>query len=102
MEAFEFEDGELGLLLDLDSGTLTAYKNGRRLGVMKDVSRMSWISMLFLLYIRATYGRFLLFFQGLSGEYCWTATIMAHYSPGYFGNEQSIRIKRGELLSAST
>ena len=38
MEAFEFEDGELGLLLDLDAGTLTAYKNGRRLGIMKDVS----------------------------------------------------------------
>ena len=42
MEAFEFDDGELGLLLDLDSGTLTAYKDGRRLGVMKDVSMNSW------------------------------------------------------------
>ncbi len=38
MEAFGFEDGEVGLLLDLDAGTLTVYKNGRRLGVMKDVS----------------------------------------------------------------
>ena len=37
-------DGTIGLLLDLDEGTLTVYKNGRRLGVMK---------------------------SGLSGEYCW-------------------------------
>ena len=39
-EGFEnnADDGELGLLLDLDEGTLTAYKNGVRLGVMKDVS----------------------------------------------------------------
>ena len=37
----------LGLLLDLDKGTLEVYKNGCRLGVMKD---------------------------GLSGEYCWVVT----------------------------
>merc|ERR1712183_526404 len=42
------EGGTIGLLLDLDKGTLAAYKNGRRLGVMKD---------------------------GLSGEYCWYACI---------------------------
>jgi len=35
---------KIGLLLDLDSGTLTVYKNEQRLGMMKD---------------------------GLSGEYCW-------------------------------
>lgn len=34
----------IGLLLDLDQGTLTVYINGRKLGVMKD---------------------------GLTGEYCW-------------------------------
>ncbi len=49
MEGFEFDDGELGLLLDLDAGTLTAYKNGRRLGVMKDVSH-ALISLLLLVY----------------------------------------------------
>ena len=38
------EDGTIGLLLDLDEGTLSVYKNRRRLGVMK---------------------------SGLSGEYCW-------------------------------
>lgn len=38
----------LGLLLDLDAGTLAVYKDGRRLGVIKG---------------------------GLSGEYCWMATI---------------------------
>ena len=31
-------DYELGMLLDLDEGTLAIYKNGRRLGVMKSVS----------------------------------------------------------------
>merc|ERR1719221_205162 len=36
--------GTIGLQLDLDEGTLTVYKNGTRLGVMK---------------------------EGLSGEYCW-------------------------------
>ena len=37
-------EGEIGLLLDLDEGTLTVYMNGTRLGIMKD---------------------------GLTGEYCW-------------------------------
>ena len=48
----------IGLLLDLDDGTLSVYQNGRSLGVMKD---------------------------GLSGEYCWYATV--------FG--KPITIKRG-------
>lgn len=43
MESFN-ENGTIGLLLDLDEGTLTVYKNGRLLGVMK---------------------------KGLFGEYCW-------------------------------
>jgi len=34
MKGFEVGDGELGLLLDLDEGTLTVYKDGCRLGVM--------------------------------------------------------------------
>ncbi|EJK52723.1 hypothetical protein THAOC_27977 [Thalassiosira oceanica] len=38
----------IGMLLNLDNGTLTVYKNNRRLGVMKD---------------------------GLSGSYCWYATV---------------------------
>ena len=40
-------NGTLGLLLDLDEGTLSVYKNGRRLGTMM---------------------------SGLSGEYCWVVT----------------------------
>jgi len=40
--------GEMGMLLDLDEGTLTVYKNGRKLGVMK---------------------------RGLAGPYCWAATL---------------------------
>ena len=30
------ESGTIGLLLDLDEGTLSVFKNSRRLGVMKD------------------------------------------------------------------
>jgi len=39
---------KIGLLLDLDAGTLTIYKNGERLGTAKD---------------------------GLAGEYCWFGTL---------------------------
>ena len=42
------EDGIIGMLLDLDEGTLAVYKNGRRLGVMKN---------------------------RLSGEYCWFTSL---------------------------
>lgn len=42
------ERAKVGLLLDLDEGTLTVYKDGRRLGVIQD---------------------------GLTGEYCWFAEI---------------------------
>ena len=38
------EDSVISLLIDLDAGTLSVFKNGRRLGIMK---------------------------SGLSGEYCW-------------------------------
>ena len=40
--------GEIGLLLDLDEGTLSVYKNGRKLGVMK---------------------------KELAGEYCWVVSV---------------------------
>ena len=39
---------EVGMLLDLDEGTLTVYKNGQKLGVMK---------------------------RGLAGPYCWVASM---------------------------
>lgn len=42
------ERAHIGLLLDLDEGTLTVYKDGRRLGVIQD---------------------------GLTGEYCWFTEI---------------------------
>ena len=41
-------DTPIGLLLDLDEGTLTMYQNGQRIALLKD---------------------------GLSGEYCWYATV---------------------------
>jgi len=44
------ESGTVGLLLDLHEGTLSAFKNGRRLGVMKD---------------------------GLGGEYVWFVSVYA-------------------------
>ena len=40
--------GVIGMLLNLDEGTLSVYKNNRRLGVMKD---------------------------GLSGPYCWCCCV---------------------------
>ena len=39
---------DIGMLLDLDEGTLSVYKNGRKLGVMK---------------------------RGLAGPYCWVITL---------------------------
>ena len=47
--AWSCEGDTIGMLLNLDEGTLTVYKNNRRLGVMKD---------------------------GLSGSYCWHATML--------------------------
>ena len=38
----------IGMLLDLDEGTLSVYKNGRKLGVMK---------------------------RGLAGPYCWAVSL---------------------------
>lgn len=49
MEGFSIYDGELGLLLDLDEGTLSVYKNGTRLGVMM---------------------------RSHTGEYCWVANML--------------------------
>jgi len=46
-ESLSFGD-QVGMLLDLDEGTLTVYKNGRRLGVMM---------------------------RGLAGPYCWVASV---------------------------
>ena len=48
MDAMRF-DGEIGMLLDLDEGTLTVFQNGRKLGVMK---------------------------RGLAGPYCWVTTMI--------------------------
>ena len=55
---FQF-DAPIGLLLDLDEGTLTFYQYGQRMAILKD---------------------------GLSGEYCWYATV---YS------DTTISIERG-------
>jgi len=54
----------VGMLLDLGVGILTIYKNSRRLGVMKD---------------------------GLSGPYCWYASLTRN---------SAVSIKRGEASSA--
>ncbi len=59
---------EYGLLLDLDVGTLSMYKDDRCLGVMM---------------------------RGLTGEYCWCAEILAqaHGRP----DEQNVRIERAPV-----
>ena len=44
------DDDELGMLLDLDEGTLSVYKDGRKLGIMM---------------------------QGLVGSYCWVVSIFS-------------------------
>ena len=61
-------NGELGLLLDLDEGTLTVYKDGTRLGVMMD---------------------------GLSGEYTWVVEITAQANGSPDG--QNVRIERAPI-----
>ena len=48
MQGAQEEVDHIGLLLDLDQGTMTVYKNDERLGVMA---------------------------TGLSGEYCWAVTL---------------------------
>jgi len=49
MENISFSTAEIGMLLDLDEGTLSVYKNGRKLGVMK---------------------------EGLAGSYCWVVCML--------------------------
>ena len=70
MKSFDIYDGELGLLLDLDEGTLSVYKNGTRLGTMM---------------------------SGLSGEYVWVAQITAQANGR--PDEQNVRIKRAPVPS---
>ena len=53
---------KIGMLLDLEAGTLTVYNNGCKTGVIKD---------------------------GLSGEYCWCASI--------WSNGDSVRIEKGQI-----
>ena len=60
----------VGLLLNLDVGTLTIYKNNRRLGVMKD---------------------------GLSGSYCWYVSV-AGDGGGVDEEREAAAIRRGTLL----
>ena len=49
MEDFSGSTCKIGMLLDLDEGTLSVYKNDRRLGVMK---------------------------RELAGQYCWVASMI--------------------------
>ena len=71
MRGFSIYDGELGLLLDLDEGTLTVYKDGTRLGVMMN---------------------------GLSGEYTWVVEITAQANGN--PDEQNVRIERAPIPSS--
>ena len=66
------EAGTIGLLLDLDEGTLTVYKNGRRLGVMK---------------------------SGLSGEYCWYTSMFTRGGTvvSLYDEDYTVSIERDTL-----
>ncbi|KAL9189829.1 hypothetical protein ACHAXT_009504 [Thalassiosira profunda] len=66
--SYDDDDYKIGLLLDLDEGTLAVYKDGRRLGVMMD---------------------------GLTGEYCWVVNLQAqaHGRP----EQQNVRIRRAPI-----
>ena len=68
MKGFDIYDGELGLLLDLDEGTLSVYKNGVRLGTMM---------------------------SGLFGEYTWCAQILSQANGR--PDRQNVRIERAPL-----
>ena len=52
---------KVGMLLDLDEGTLSVYNNGRKLGVMK---------------------------RGLAGHYCWVVTLLPPRSQVTINNEE--------------
>jgi len=67
-DGFDIYDGELGLLLDLDEGTLSVYKNGVRLGTMM---------------------------SGLSGEYVWVMQMIAQANGR--PDRQNVRIERAPL-----
>ena len=49
MEVLSSPSNTVGMLLDLDEGTLSVYKNGRKLGIMK---------------------------RGLAGHYCWVLSLL--------------------------
>lgn len=65
--------GQVGLLLDLDEGTLTVYKEGKCLGIMM---------------------------RGLTGEYCWAVSILAqaHGCP----HRQNVRIEKANVPTMDT
>jgi len=68
------DNGQVGLLLDLDEGTLSVYINGESKGVMK---------------------------ENLSGPYCWTVTLRAMCSMHTTPNAQHVGIERLPLPSTS-
>jgi hypothetical protein len=68
MQGAKEEGDRVGLLLDLDQGTMTAYKNDKRLGVMA---------------------------TGLSGEYCWAVSLYKPGGPGRPGD--GARIEAAEV-----
>jgi len=68
--SLDHDTREYGLLLDLDAGTLSMYKDDKFLGVMM---------------------------RGLTGEYCWVANILAHAHGR--PEQQNVRIERAPVPS---
>ena len=71
IEAWEGQEGisspcKVGMLLDLDEGTLSVYNNDRRLGVMK---------------------------RGLAGHYCWAVSMSGDCQVTIRNGEQCQRVE---------
>jgi len=89
---------DVGMLLDLDKGTLSVYVDGRRLRIMKRVSSQPLFSFNPLLLIQLNIASILrsIVLQGLSGEYCWMAL-----DGRTLQGPCTVQIKRGSLPEMS-
>ena len=96
MESFENGGYDVGMLLDLDEGTLSVYIDGRRLGIMKSVS--FWFDiMLYNCFVTLV---FVFQSKGLAGEYCWVAVI-GTYDTSPATDACEVQITRGDIPEIS-
>ncbi|EJK48846.1 hypothetical protein THAOC_32325 [Thalassiosira oceanica] len=67
VDDYDCRNEKLGLLLDLDIGTLSVYQNGQKLGTLKD---------------------------GLAGVYCWIAGFIGSYGSGSASIERGYNVNK--------